>query len=269
MTSTAAHAISLLFVPGDRPDRFDKAVATGADAVIIDLEDAVAADQKTTALEHAVTWLEGGRDAIVRINAVGTKWHAVELDILAGSGATIMLPKSESQQDIEAVGRRVGGRIISLVETARGVQNADALATATGVIRLAFGNLDLSTELGVDPASHSALAYARGRLVIASAAANIAAPIDGVTPAFDSPEGLADDLRVTRELGFGGKLCIHPRQVSQVNNVLRPTAEEVAWAEHVIASASGEGVNGVAGSMVDPPVIGRAESILRSAQRAR
>jgi citrate lyase subunit beta/citryl-CoA lyase len=262
----ALHARSLLFVPGDRPERFEKAVATGADVIVIDLEDAVSPAAKDAALEHALAWLRLGGAAVVRVNAVGTRWHANEVAELASTCAVLMVPKSHSFDELAAVHAVVGDRIIALVETARGVRDADEVAAAPGVVRLAIGNVDLSAELGVDPASHAALAYSRGRLLLASAAASIAAPIDGVTMAIDSSEVLAADLAVTRELGFGGKLCIHPRQVDPVNTALSPTADEIAWARRILDSAPAEGVSTVDGLMVDPPVIARATGIVARAR---
>jgi citrate lyase subunit beta/citryl-CoA lyase len=256
------NARSLLFVPGDRPERFEKASATGADAIIIDLEDAVSPDNKELALQHALRWLRSGKDAVVRVNPMGSAWHRTEVAVLAGTGATLMVPKSDSPEELAAVHLVAGGRIIALVESSRGIRDADAVAAAPGVIRLALGNVDLSAELGVDPASGPALAYARGRLVMASAAAGLSAPIDGVTTTIDSSDTLSADLTVTRELGFGGKLCIHPKQVSRVNDALRVSDEEVAWAKRILATAAADGVSVVDGLMVDPPVVARAESLL-------
>jgi citrate lyase subunit beta/citryl-CoA lyase len=260
---TPEWARSFLFVPGDRPDRFDKAGATGADCVIIDLEDAVAPDAKASALAHVLSWLASGGHAVIRLNGVGTSWHDAEVAALADTDAVVMVPKAQSVDDLAAIAARLGGeRVIALVETARGIRDADLVCAAPGVFRVALGNVDLSAELGVDPDSHVALAYARGRLVIASAAAGIAAPIDGVTTTLDSADRLAADLAVTRELGFGGKLCIHPRQVESVNQALRPTEAELAWARLVMRSAGSGGVGVVDGAMVDPPVVARAEGIL-------
>ena len=260
---SALLARSLLFVPGDRPERFGKAVATGANVVIIDLEDAVPPDAKRSALEHALQWLGAGHEAVVRVNGVGTVWHDAEIEALAATGAPVMVPKSHSADELCAVHAVLGERIIALVETARGIRDVDAVASAPGVVRLALGNVDLSAELGVDPASHAALAYARGRLVVASAAAGIAAPVDGVTTALDLPEALAADLAVTRELGFGGKLCIHPRQVDAVNVALAPSDAEIAWARRILAAAPRAGGVGVsAGLMIDAPVIARAKALL-------
>ncbi|QGG40593.1 HpcH/HpaI aldolase/citrate lyase family protein [Aeromicrobium yanjiei] len=265
MTTTAQaarDARSLLFVPGDRPERFAKAVATGADAIVIDLEDAVAPDAKQAALEHALAWLAGGGAAVVRVNGVGTRWHTAEVAALATTSAALMVPKSHSRDELASVHAVVGDRLIALVETARGIRDADLVASSPGVVRIALGNVDLSAELGVDPASHAALAYARGRLIVASSAAGIAAPVDGVTTALDDPAVLATDLAATRELGFGGKLCIHPRQVQPVNAALSPSADEIIWARHIVESAPAEGVSVVDGRMIDAPVIARAARIL-------
>lgn len=262
MTTAPVHARSLLFVPGDRPERFAKAVASGADAVIIDLEDAVAPDAKELALGHALAWLQSGCHAVVRVNGVGTPWHTREVAELASTEAVLMLPKSHSTEAISSVHAVVGDRIIALVETARGIQDADAVAASPGVLRLALGNVDLSAELGVDPASTAALAYSRGRLVVASAAAGIAAPIDGVTTGLDELDVLAVDLDVARELGFGGKLCIHPRQVDPVNRSLQPSEQERDWARRILQSVGTGGVGVVDGEMIDRPVVARARSIL-------
>ena len=263
---TYVNARSLLFVPGDRPERFDKAAASGAMAVIIDLEDAVAPDAKSAALENALAWIAAGHEAVVRVNGVGTPWHAAELASLASTGAGIMVPKSERAEDLAGVRAVVGDRIVALIETARGIRDADAVAGAAGVVRIALGNVDLAAELGVDPRSHDALAYARGRLVVAAAAAGMAAPIDGVTTTIDSAEALAADLAVSRELGFGGKLCIHPRQVHLVNSTLRPSDDELAWAHRILQSAGPDGVRVLDGTMVDAPVVTRAAQLIERAR---
>lgn len=259
-------ARSLLFVPGDRPERFDKAVATGADTIVIDLEDAVAPDAKAAALENALSWLDSGGTGVVRVNGVGTSWHRGEVEALAATGAVLMVPKSQTVDEIATVHAVVGDRIIALVETARGIRDVDDVASAPGVVRLALGNVDLSAELGVDHASHAALAYSRSRLVVASASAALAPPIDGVTTAFDSPGTLADDLATTRELGFSGKLCIHPRQVEAVNVALSPSPDEIVWARRVLQMAPAEGVAVVDGTMIDPPVLARARQIVSRAR---
>ncbi|MFD0513971.1 HpcH/HpaI aldolase/citrate lyase family protein [Streptomyces aureus] len=167
-----AAARTLLFVPGHRPDRFEKAAAAGADAVIIDLEDAVAPDGKDAARRHAADWLARGRDAVVRINAPGTPWWDADLDLVTAFGCPVMLPKAEDPDVIARIAEVCA--VIPLVETAAGIERALDVCCAPGVVRAAFGSVDLATELGVRHDDTLALAYARSRLVMASAAAGVA-----------------------------------------------------------------------------------------------
>jgi citrate lyase subunit beta / citryl-CoA lyase len=262
-----AAARSLLFVPGDRPERFEKAVASGADVVVLDLEDAVAPDAKAAALEHVVAWLSAGGRALVRVTAVGTPTHAAQLEALAPTGAAVMLPKAETAEGVAGVHAALGGApVLALVETPRGIRDADEIASAEGVVRLAIGTVDLAADLGVDPSSHRAFDYSRGRLVVASAAAGLPGPVDGVTVRLGNPAVLDADLVVSRELGLTAKLCIHPKQVAAVNVAFTPTAAEVSWAERVVAAAAGAGVTVVDGTMVDAPVVLRAQRILSRAR---
>ncbi|GAA1948136.1 CoA ester lyase [Nocardioides panacihumi] len=267
-----AAARSLLFVPGDRPERFAKAAASGADAVVLDLEDAVAAVAKSDALAQVVHWLSTGSRAIIRINAVGTPTHAAEVEALAGTGAAVMLPKTESAVQVADVHRALGGApVLALVETPVGIRDVDEIARAEGLARLALGTVDLAADLGVDPSSYAAFAYSRSRLVIASAAAGLAPPIDGVTVRLDDPDVLAADLAVSRELGLSAKLCIHPQQVAAVNEAFTPTQVELDWAARIVAAvedtsaAGGDGVMVVDGTMVDAPVVTRARRLLSRA----
>lgn len=255
-----AHARSFLFVPGSGPDRFEKALASGADVVVLDLEDAVAPEEKDQALRDVVRWLGAAGPAVVRVNAIGTPWHAGEVAALADL-CSIMLPKAEDAQDVASVAQRVGGGVIALVETARGIRDVDTIAS-TGVARLALGTVDLAADLAVDPTSWSALAYARGRIVVASAAAGLPAPVDGVSTRLDDIEALRTETHAARDLGFGAKLCIHPRQVAPVNDLFRPSQDEIRWARRVLSAAATGGVTVVDGAMVDPPVLRRAEAIL-------
>ncbi|MGU3498646.1 HpcH/HpaI aldolase/citrate lyase family protein [Mycobacterium sp. C31M] len=267
--SAALHARSLLFVPGDRADRFGKAVAAGADQVILDLEDAVAPAAKEQALAHVIGWLSTGGRAAVRINGVGSYRHTAELEALCAVDATLVLPKAESADAVAGVADRLcsEARIIALIETPRGIQAAHEIAAVPKVVRLALGNVDLSTELGVDPASRAALAYARGRLVMAAAAAGMSGPIDGVTTSLDSADIIADSA-YGRELGFTGKLCIHPRQVPVVNQHFSPSESEFGWAQRVLAAArAGGAVAVVDGKMIDKPVVDRAERVVAAYQR--
>jgi len=269
-----ADAATLLFVPGDRPERFAKALAARADAVVIDLEDAVAPDDKDAARTVVAEWLAADTDSAVavRINADGTQWHRDDLTALAGTGATVMVAKAERPRALADSIAALGpdGDVIALIETARGVLSAADLAALPGVRRLAIGTFDLAAELGVDPDDRDALATARRTLVLASAAAGLAGPIDGVTASVDDAVRIADDVGYARRLGFAGKLCIHPRQIPPVAAAMRPSDAEVAWATKIGAAiaANPGAVTVVDGKMVDKPVIDRATRILRLAGNA-
>ncbi|WP_326773313.1 HpcH/HpaI aldolase/citrate lyase family protein [Streptomyces sp. NBC_01445] len=253
-----AAARTLLFVPGHRPDRFEKAAAAGADAVIVDLEDAVAPDGKDAARRHAADWLARGGDAVVRINAPGTAWWDADLDLVTAFGCPVMLPKAEDPEVIARIAEVCA--VIPLVETAAGIERALDVCCAPGVVRAAFGSVDLATELGVRHDDTLALAYGRSRLVMACAAAGVAPPLDGVTTALDDADALAQDLQHARRLGFGGKLCIHPKQLPAVSAGFAPTDEELAWARKVLAA--GDAVSAVDGVMVDRPVQEQARRLL-------
>ncbi|MFE7069104.1 HpcH/HpaI aldolase/citrate lyase family protein [Streptomyces sp. NPDC057620] len=259
-------ARSLLFVPGDRPDRFDKAAASGADFVIVDLEDAVAAENKKRARENTAAWLALGNRAIVRINAPGTPWSEDDLGTAAQHGCPVMVPKAESSAVLGELAARTAGRceLVALVETALGVERAHEVCAAPGVVRAAFGNVDLAAQLGVAHDDRTALAYARSRLVVASAAAGIAPPVDGVTTAIRDLDVLRADVADARRLGFTGKLCVHPYQLPLTADGFTASARELEWARTVLGA--GESVTTVDGQMVDKPVLERARRILAAAR---
>jgi citrate lyase subunit beta/citryl-CoA lyase len=272
MTRTAGAARTFLFVPGDRPDRFGKAAAAGADLVILDLEDAVSAEHKHDAREHVRAWLGQGNRAVVRINGDGTPWHAGDVAMLAGHPEpllAVMVPKAESPERLAAAYRALppATEIIPLVETAAGVLHAAAVCAAPGVVRPAFGSIDLAAQLGVDHRSHAALQHARSALVLGAAAAGCAAPVDGVTTGITDDASLDTDLAHAVALGFTGKLCIHPRQVAPANLRLAPSAAEIKWARQVVAAGRENAASTRDGEMIDRPVVLRAEAILaRAAQ---
>lgn len=263
-------ARSFLFVPGDRPERFDKAAAAGADVVIVDLEDAVGAEHKASAREAAVAWLRAGGQAAVRVNAVGSPEHEADVCALAGLEGlvAVVLPKAEDAGAASSVAARTGAPVVALVESAAGMVGVHALAAADGVARLAFGHLDYAVDLGADH-GRTAMLHARSTLVLASRAAGLPGPVDGVTTALDAPDVLADDLAHARDLGLTGKLLIHPRQVEATHAAYRPDEEEVTWARSVLDAVEGSsgGAVRVDGSMVDAPVIARAQDILRRKDR--
>ena len=214
---------SYLFVPGNRPDRFENARSAGADAVILGLEDAVPSEKKTETREAVSAWLSPERPAYVRVNGTATPWFWDDLEAVARPGlAGVVLPKAEDPDEISEVTSRLPeeASVLPLLETAAGVWDARALAEAPRVERLAFGSIDFRLDAGIDGEAEELL-YARSRLVLASRVAGILPPLDGVTAALDDPDRLAEDVDHARRLGFGGKLCIHPEQIEVVNGGIR------------------------------------------------
>ena len=267
---------SYLFVPGHRADRFDKALASGADAVVLDLEDAVAPQDKVAARDALARYLAAADDdrrarLVVRINDERTPWFDDDLQLLAATrAAAVMLPKAERVATLARVRSACPGiGVLALVESARGVLNAEALAAADGVQRLVFGTLDFALDLDLvdDPASGPVgLDAAASRLAWASRAAGLPPPVAGVTPAIHDPALLRADFARARAHGFGAKLCIHPQQVAWVHQALRPTEAEIEWAQRVIdAAASTSGAVQLDGRMIDRPVVERARRLLQRA----
>ncbi|APE38286.1 CoA ester lyase [Nocardia mangyaensis] len=266
MARRVAVARTFLFVPGTRPDRFDKAAASGADLIILDLEDAVADVDKITARDNVVEWLRDGGQAVVRVNSRRSPHWAADIAAITATGAAIMVPKADDPQALAELAERLP--VIALIETARGVLAAPAISSVPGVVRTALGHIDLAAEIGVDPGEREALLVARSSLVIAAAAAGIDSPIDGVTTHLGNPTILESDVLYGKSLGFSGKLCIHPSQIETAKAALTPTSAEVAWAEKITASLPADGgVASVDGHMVDPPVVARAARILATARR--
>jgi citrate lyase subunit beta/citryl-CoA lyase len=263
----ARTALTWLFVPGDRPERFPKAAGSGADAVILDLEDAVAPEHKEDARRAVREYLLAGNAGYVRINGEGTGYHAADLASLADIGAPlrgVMVPKSERVTTFERVDAALppGAVLIALVETATGVLHAYEIAGAPGVVRLAFGSADLMLQTGIEDKALG-LVLARSTLVLASRAAGLEGPIDGITTDLDSPAVARHDAEDGRGLGFAGKLCLHPRQIAPVVQGFEPAASESEWAAHVleaVAQAHGQAVR-LEGQMIDRPVLERAQRI--------
>jgi len=255
---------SYLFVPGNRADRIPKAAASGADHIIIDLEDAVGPDEKAHAREHAADWFANGGKGVVRINGMDTPWFASDLEAFVSlSNAEIMVPKANIAA-IAAVSAALPGRsLIALIESVEGLVELRDLARMVGVVRLAFGNLDFGMDSGISGNSGN-LDIARFEIVVASRYAKLAPPIDGVTTAIGDDVTLAADIERAKGFGFAGKLCIHPKQVEAVNAGFSPSQSEIDWARKIIdGAASAQGaVFQVDGKMVDRPVIDRAEKIL-------
>ncbi len=265
-------ARSYLFVPGDRPERFDKACAAGADRVIVDLEDAVPPSGKQAARTAIAAWLTPDKQIVLRINADTTDWFREDLALARKAGvAGVILPKAEAvEADLQALCRDEGKFLLPLIETARGFANAAGLAGVPGVQRLLFGTLDFQMDLGIDGEGEE-LDFYRAQMVLASRLAGIQPPVDGPCTALDDAARLSADTRRAKRMGFGGKLCIHPKQVAPVNAAFSPTADELTWARRVVQAAADSNGAAVAldGRMVDRPVILKAEQIVREATRRK
>jgi citrate lyase subunit beta / citryl-CoA lyase len=263
-------ARSLLFVPGNRPERFAKAIGSGADAVIIDLEDAVSIDDKAAAREACRAFLADGGTALVRINGMNTEWADDDIALCGASGVVgVVLPKAERAEDIEnlRIRLRIETPILPIIETVTGMLNAAQIASAPGVLRLVFGTVDFCLDAGIE-GDGDELAYHRAMLVLASRGAGIQAPADGVTLDIRDADELERAAVRARRGGFGGKLCIHPAQVARVNACFSPSAADIEWASKIVQLAeSNRGAFSFEGKMVDAPVIARANRILQRAVR--
>lgn len=262
-----------LFVPGNCPERFAKALASGADRIILDLEDAVAPADKPDARTAIAEWMGSPaaprERVLIRINDVTSAWHADDLALVhAVQVACVMLPKCETADQVAALRAGLGSQatVLPLIETARGMVALQDIAAAPGVLRLAFGALDYMVDLDL-PAGSPALDFAAAQIAIASRAAGLASPVAGVTPELDTVRVTAD-MAQARALGFGAKMCIHPAQVAAVRAALTPSVEEMAWAQRVLQAwhASNGGALQLDGKMIDRPVVLKAERILAHGQ---
>lgn len=257
-------SVTLLFVPADRPDRYAKAAVSGADAIIIDLEDAVSPDAKALGREALYQPGVMPQDVaiFVRVNSRTSPWFADDVKAVSALAvAGVILPKAEGTADLAALSTALPGvPIIAMIESARGLAAARKIAGVEAVVRLAFGSFDFCADIG---ASHTrdALLSARSEIVLASRIQNLPSPIDGVSTEIEDAHLVEDDARYAQTLGFGGKFCIHPRQIPSVRRGFAPTESELAWA-HRILTADGDGAVSVDGAMVDAPVRARARQVL-------
>lgn len=270
MPSSAKPLRSALFVPATRPERFEKALAAGADAVIIDLEDAVERTAKTQARDHVREFARNAAPAsfLLRVNDASTPWFEDDLALCADCDAIagIMLPKTESAAQVSRVAA-VGKPVVPIIESARGVLALAEIAGAGGIQRLSFGYLDLMLDTATTPDTAGArllLDHIRCQILLHSAANALAAPLDGVYPNFGDGDGLAQLAAQVRDMGFGGMLCIHPKQVGVIHTVFQPAEQEVSWARRVLeqAEATASSAFQLDGQMVDAPVIERARRIV-------
>ncbi len=265
---------SYLFVPGNRPERFAKAIASGAGSIVLDLEDAVPPEEKLATRTVVCNWLRQREadtpNAWVRVNSADTEYFEEDMRAVAAARPLgIMLPKTESVADLKRVVSLLGALalpIMPIIESAAGLLNALEIARGPQVQQLVFGSVDFQLDTGII-AEGEPLLFARSTLVIVSAAARIAAPLDGVTVQIGDEAQLRFDVSRARDLGFGGKLCIHPNQIALVESGFRPSEEEVRWARAVIVAndaANGRAIR-LDGKLIDLPVVERARRMLQDA----
>jgi citrate lyase beta subunit len=277
-SNTAAdisHLRSLLFAPGSDEHKLHKALESAADGVVADLEDAVAPEEKAAARDvvREVLSTGAGPVAAVRLNGFETPYFREDLALVSELAPdALVLPKA-TPEAAAALGTD-GPPVIAIVETAEGLRLAHETARAPRVVALVLGAADLGAELGLEPRPDGQeILYARSKVVADSAAAGIRAPLDIVYLDFQDQQGLEEQSRLARSLGFRGKACIHPDQVEVVNRVFAPTPAELHWARQVVEAfeegeRTGRGVVAFDGTMVDLPVVERARRILAEAKGA-
>ena len=274
---TTLSAKSYLFVPAIDIHRVPKAFARGADAVIIDLEDAVSESVKIQSRQNVVDYLSSAdaKPVWVRINAISSTYQAMDIDTLKSLPLTalnnvlgVYVPKAEKANDIESVRHALGKPVIALVETPEGIANIPELAKAHGLTALTYGFLDICEKLGVRADSEAGQMVAnqiRYSLLLHSNINGLTAPIECVYPPFNDNDGLSQRVTWCTDLGFSGMLCIHPNQVAIVNELARPTVEQLAFAKKVADhyAATGLAAFAIDGQMVDTPVIVQAQKLLQ------
>jgi citrate lyase subunit beta/citryl-CoA lyase len=270
-------ARSFLFAPGSEERKLARALESGAEAVVADLEDAVAPAEKATARDIATRLMReaaGGPARLVRVNGVGTEWHDADVAAVAGSGIDgVVVPKA-SAAAVRAVGDRVGLPIVAIVETANGLREAFEIGSDERVVVLLLGAVDLGLALGLEQRgdAHEIL-FARSSLVVDSAAAGLRGPVDRVWVDVRDLDGLARDCEMGRTLGFRGKALVHPDQVAPTHEAFAPSANELRRAREIVAAyeravGEGRGVVALDGEMIDVPVVERARELLSDEKRS-
>lgn len=269
---------SLLFTPGTRPERFEKALVSGADGIIIDWEDAVPPSEKDRVRRETIAWLkENGRVGAppfvtaIRVNDLRTAHGRADLDALNAAALrvdAIVLAKVESVAEVHTAARKLFGepRLVCLIETVLGVRFAAEIAGASPqVAALGFGGFDLSAETGGEP-TWDALLWPRTQVVHAAAAAGVLA-IDQPFIALNDEAGLMRECARVRELGFGAKLAIHPQQCAPIKAAFQPTPDQIAHAQRIVSAfeASQGHVAAIDGRMIDVPMYRSAQRLLARA----
>lgn len=281
---------SFLFAPGNHARKVDKVFGCGADNVILDLEDAVARAEKVATRALVVDALKRPRrgGAYIRVNAFASEFCYGDAVAVVGPGLDgIILPMVESREQIMAFdwlvgslererGMPVGGiDIIPIIETAKGIASARAIAAAgTRVRRMAFGAGDYTLDVNMEwTLGESELEHARAEMVVASRAGGLEAPIDTVWVHIKDLDGLASSAKRARQLGFQGKMCIYPPQVELVNRAFTPTEKEIAFARRVVAAfeeaeRAGSSSIQLDGFFIDYPIVYKAQRTLDAARAA-
>jgi citrate lyase subunit beta/citryl-CoA lyase len=270
MTMTIQTLRTLLFVPGDRPERFEKALQSGADAIALDLEDAVLPEAKQQARDAIAGW-SGARTprVILRINSSDTPWFEDDLEMARARGyGEIMLPKACDPEVVGRIARHMGPQagIYPIIETVQGAVRMRELAAAPSVRRLVFGTVDFSRDSGIQ--NEDGWLPIRVEMVLASRLAGRASPLDGTLLGWNDPDALRAQAVRSRSLGFGGRLCIHPAQVAPIRAGMQPSDEELAWARRVIDAVdqARHGALVVDGKLVDKPVVDLARDWIAQGQ---
>jgi len=260
-----------LFVPATRIDRVAKAFASGTDAVIVDLEDAVAPEDKATAREALQQYhdIADCQPIWVRINKAGSEefFKDIVLCQKMSNLAGVLLAKAEQVADIESVHQLTNLPVIALIESAIGLYQLDSMAKAVGLAAFSYGFLDLCNDLRVQvdtPAADIIANQIRYQLILTSKVHQLSPPIDTIYPDFNNEVGLSDRVQLWSQMGMSGMLCIHPKQVATIQQTLQPTDEALLFAQRVVEEyeQSGQAVFKIDGEMVDAPVIERCRQLL-------
>jgi citrate lyase subunit beta/citryl-CoA lyase len=275
---------SVLFSPGDQPELLRKAPGTGADVAVFDLEDAVAPSRKAdarTAVRDVLAdpEFDPNCEVWIRVNPVGASpdddVEAVLSDAAAATADGVLLPKANDENDVRALDDILYEHdcslpVMALVETAAGVLHAESIAAAEATDALLFGAEDLAADIGATRTSDGTeVLYARERVVLAASAAGVDA-VDTVYTEIDDTDGLTEATRFAADIGYDGKMAIHPSQVGPINEAFTPSEEQIRWARRIVeAVESGDGgVVRVDGEMVDAPLVNQAERVLERARAA-
>lgn len=272
MKNSVQNARSFLFVPANRPERFEKALASGADAVILDLEDSVPLQSKSDARQAIKnSWpklKESAVPIVIRINSPDSEWGREDLKDLQGlvGLSSVMVPKCESSVSLKRVDEALDGiPTLPIIESALGYLALSEIARAPRVCRLVVGHIDFLADTGMACSDEqSELNSLRFEIAMHTRAGNLSPAVDGVSVSVDDEELIRSDTERAIRFGFGAKLCIHPKQVSIVHKAFSPTEAQINWAKRVIEvmnSSNGSAVQ-LDGKMIDLPVVLQAQRLL-------